>query len=326
MLRKSVLFTAALFSPAVATATDLDVTVQSGGSSTIQVFPGETVNYDVVGELTDALNEGLALALLDLSFDGGALSQGAAPTSNPMMNFDRPAGMTNPQGYGGVVSGGDLIQVGGAQNTILNSFAPVPNGIVIKDVAKPGSPVTIVSGSLTAPDQVGTYTLSVSSVDANVIRQGETGNPFWAVEGAPAGTVTDLTIEVIGLEVDVITLSASGPFPQHQNFTLNAGASNAGRPYIMLGSVSGTTPGLQISANVHLPLNHDFYFDFLIANPNAPILPGSSGVLNGAGQASTFFALPAGLPASVVNATIHHAYVLIPTTFASNAVEMTITP
>lgn len=326
MLRKSVLITAALFSPAVATATDLDVTVQSGGSSTIKVFPGQAVPYTVTGQLTDAANEGLALVLLDLSFDGGALSQAAAPTANPMMNFDRPAGLTNPQGYGGVVSAGDLLQVGGAQNTILNTFAPVPNGTVIKDVAKPGFPVTIVSGSLTAPTSVGTYTLSAGSVDANVIRQGENGNPFWAVEKAPAGTVTNLTIEVIGLEVDTITLSASGPFPQHQNFTLNAGASNAGRPYVMLGSVSGTTPGLQISAGVHLPLNHDFYFDFLVANPNVAILPGSAGVLNGAGQASTFFALPSGLPASVINATVHHAYVLIPTTFASNAVEMTITP
>lgn len=326
MMRTSVLLTAALLFPAAATATDLNVSVQSGGSNTIKVFPGQTVNYDVIGELSDAANEGLALVLVDLAFDGGALSPAAAPAANPMLNFDRPAGMTNPQGYGGVVSGGKLLQVGGAQNTINNSFAPVPNGNVITGVAKPGTPVVITSGSLAAPTTQGTYTLSVDALEANVIKQGELGVPFWAVEKAPAGTVEDLTIEVVALDVDVTSLSISGPFPQRQNFTLNAGGANAGRPYVMLGSVSGTSPGLQISAGVHLDLNYDFYFEFLIANPNVALLPGSSGVLDGAGQATTFFNLPQGLPASVAGASIHHAYVLLPTTFASNAVPLTITP
>lgn len=316
----------ALLSAAVASASDLNIDVRSGGSSSIKVFPGATVSYEVVGELSDAANEGLGLVLFDLSFDGGALSQAAAPTANPMLNFDRPAGITNPQGFGGVVTAGVLRQVGGAQNTINNVFAPVPIGSVIKDVAKPGSPVTIVTGSLTAPVAVGTYTLAVEDLDANVIRQGENGNPFWAVDRANAGNITNLTIEVIGLEADVNLLSITGPFPQQQNFTLNAGAARANRPYVMLGSLSGTAPGLQLTANVNLPLNFDFYMNFLIAHPNQAILPGSTGILDGAGQATTMFVLPTNVPPSAIGATVHHAYVLLPTTFASNAVELILTP
>ena len=113
-----------------------------------------------------------------------------------MTSFDRPLGLTNPAGFGGTVVAGKLVQVGGAQNTIANTFAPYPNGSVVVDVAQIGQALTLVAGSLTAPLTPGTYTLSTTAVVANVIRQGETGIPFWRVDRALPGTLTPLTVIV----------------------------------------------------------------------------------------------------------------------------------
>jgi len=177
-------------------ATNLNVSVRSGGSSSVTVPPGATVSWAVVGELSDNLNAGLALFSVDLGFSGGPLTQGLNAASLPMLSFTPPAGLTNPAGFGGTVVGGQLRQVGGAQNTIKNTFAPYPNGTVVTGVAAAGAPVTLASGQLTAPVTPGTYTLTPSGLVANVIRQGETGTPFWHVDRANAGTVQSLVVQV----------------------------------------------------------------------------------------------------------------------------------
>jgi hypothetical protein len=187
---------------ASAFATNLNVRVQSGGSSAVTVPPGAVVNWTVVGELSDNVNAGLALFSVDLAWTGGPLTQAVNPTSGPMLNFTRPAGLTNPpgvnnpNGFGGTVVSGTLRQVGGAQNTIKNTLAPFPNGSVVTGIAAAGAPVTLANGQLTAPVTPGTYTLSASGLVANVIRQGDTGNPFWHVDKANAGTVQSLVVQV----------------------------------------------------------------------------------------------------------------------------------
>ena len=183
-------------SAAPALATNLNFRVESGGATFITVAPGAPVNWSAVGTLSDNLNEGLALFSVDLQWSGGNLPPAAAPTTNPMMNFARPAGVNNPAGYGGTVVAGKLVQVGGAQNTINNTFAPYPIGTVITGVALPGSPAVLATGQLTAPTQPGFYSLSASNLVANVIRQGETGTPFWHVDRAGAGSMTFLTVQV----------------------------------------------------------------------------------------------------------------------------------
>ena len=177
-------------------ATNLNLTIQSGGQGTVTVPPGANVPYNVVGVLSDAASDGLAGFSVDLSFSGGPLPMAAAPSSAPMLSFDKPAGLTNPAGFGGTVVAGKLVQVGGAQNTIANVFAPYPKGNVVVDVAQMGQALTLVAGQLTAPVTPGTYTLSMSAVAATVIQQGSTGVPFWKVDKAQAGTLTPLTVIV----------------------------------------------------------------------------------------------------------------------------------
>lgn len=197
-LRTSTILAAALLS-GTAVASDLDLSLESAGANLIVTSPGASVDWQVVGELDDAASEGLAMFSLTLAFDGGALTPAAAPTSGPMMSFDRPAGFTNPAGFGGTVdASGNLVQLGGAQNTINNSFAPVPTGAVTPGVALPGSPAVLASGSLLAPASSGSYRLTVMEGFVNVIREGETGTgEFWRVDASSVGVVTELLVVVL---------------------------------------------------------------------------------------------------------------------------------
>lgn len=210
----SVLVAGAVASPAL--ASNLNVTVKSGGSSSVNVAPGATVNFTVEGILSDALSEGLALVGFDLHFTGGALPanavvepSGAISCGNPMPAFVKPDGITNPVGYKGTLIGGDLVQVGGGQNTIKNSVdnpacapncAPFPIGTPLLGVALPGvcGNAVIATGSLTAPMTPGSYQLQVINGFANVIKDGEVlANAFLATEAAGVSVVANLQINVI---------------------------------------------------------------------------------------------------------------------------------
>jgi hypothetical protein len=315
---------AALLSP-VALASDVNVSVRSGKQTTITVVPGATVNYSVNAELSDGANEGLAFVVFDLEFDGGALSQAATPSSNPMLNFASPLGINNPAGFGGTVQGGKLIQVGGAQNTWNNTFAPQPTGSVIPDVGQPGTPVTVVSGSLTAPNKVGTYTLKVTNLEANVIKLGETGSPIWKTEAAGNGTISSLTVKVSALASNKTTMSISAA-GSTATLSLTAGAANANRSYLMLGSFSGTSPGIFVNVGIKLPLNFDSYMNALLSGPQT-ILLNHVGVLNAAGAGTATFVMPTNMRPSTIGLTVSHAYLLTPTNdFASDAVSFTLLP
>src|SRR5262245_13007435 len=167
MRRRSSLLACALLGAiaAAAPASNLNVGVLSGGQTTITVSPGATVNYAVLGLLSDKQNEGLAMFAFDLAFDGRPIRPANPPTTQPMLNFAIPLGLNNPAGFGGTVKDGKLVQIGGAQNTIKNTFAPYPSGNVITGIAR-DVPMVLVTGSLAAPYKNGTYHLTLSSVTA----------------------------------------------------------------------------------------------------------------------------------------------------------------
>jgi CxxC motif-containing protein (DUF1111 family) len=177
-------------------ATDLNLSIRSGGANVIDVAPGAIVSYAVIGTLSDDASLGLAMFSFDLAYSGGALDQAQTPTSDPMKRFASPEGFSNPAGFGGTPHGGMLLQVGGAQNTIDNTLAPTPIGIVRTNVAQPGAPVVLVQGTVVAPSAPGFYTVSASHLFANVIRAGETGVPFSRVDACGEGTNDALTIRV----------------------------------------------------------------------------------------------------------------------------------
>jgi hypothetical protein len=118
-----------------------------------------------------------------------------------------------------------------------------------------------------------------------------------------------------------------------QTLDIDGGVANAGNPYLLVGSLSGTSPGLPIDSFV-LPLNFDQYFQYTLSNPNTPPLNNSFGILDGQGKSQAFFVLPIGANPNLVGLTAHHAFAVIGfvpppipvITTVSNAVGVTFTP
>jgi len=109
-------------------------------------------------------------------------------------------------------------------------------------------------------------------------------------------------------------------------FTLDAGVANANRGYVLLGSVTGTSPGLPLPGGlVTLPINWDLFTNLTIDFANTTIFTNSIGSLDSSGQATAIFNFPAYPSASGL--IIHFAYCMRnPFDFASNAVQIDITP
>ena len=94
----------------------------------------------------------------------------------------------------------------------------------------------------------------------------------------------------------------------------------------MLGTMSGTSPGTQLPGGlVTLPINWDFFTDFLVTLINTPVFMDFIGVLDADGrstaQANTFGPLPTGSAGIVM----HYAYALNqPWDFVSEALAIEI--
>ncbi len=286
--------TASTDASAKSAVTNLSVSVESGGSNVTAVAPGGTVYYEVVGVLSDDASQGLALVGLDLAFDGGDLEPADIPTGvptpgcdNPMINFTRPWGITNPDspcppacGFGGTIISGDLIQVGGGQDTMS------PDGSVLLGVAQPGGcgPAVLAAGSLTAPTTEGTYTLSIpaESLFANVIRLGETGDPFWAVEAASGGVISNLTINVTSMDSPSV---AWVPIGTGSDGELPPGSTIEGNEITIYGDIHSS---------------HQVFLEFRLGNWD----PTGAGVLLKGWQAAMDASIFAGQPAALAPAMV----------------------
>ena len=97
-----------------------------------------------------------------------------------------------------------------------------------------------------------------------------------------------------------------------QSLLLRAGPNHGGELFLLLGSLSGTTPGTPIpSSNELLPLNYDAYTQLLLATGGGGLVAPLVGALDPFGRADSSFTLPAGAPPEIVGLTAHHAYVAV---------------
>jgi hypothetical protein len=111
------------------------------------------------------------------------------------------------------------------------------------------------------------------------------------------------------LSGDVASLSVGAGGAQQ--LALLAGAEHVGALYLVLGTLSGTSPGLPVGDLV-LPLQLDPYFLLTLTALSASPLTQSFGILAAPdGSASASFALPAGAPSPLVGAVANHAYVVL---------------
>ena len=183
---------ATLAAPSAAQVT-LDVEILSGGAPVVSVLPGQSVPFTIEAQLGGEPSQGLAMFSIDLDHDGGPLTQ-VAPSA-AAAPFVSPMGVNNPAGFGGTLRAGDLLQVGGAMNTINNQFAAAPLGSVVTGIALTAAE-ELATGTLVAPSTAGVYTLTARNLFANALDAPAPAG-FWEVKAVEAGAMGALTILVL---------------------------------------------------------------------------------------------------------------------------------
>jgi len=129
---------------------------------------------------------------------------------------------------------------------------------------------------------------------------------------------------VLYSDVDTLAYSTLGA----QTLTIDAGPDYAGDEYAILGTLSGTGPGMTL-LGVSVALNPDLWTVFTLKNPNTVMTPGFAGVLSAGGRGLAKLDFSTGMPVSLIGATMHHAVVggkLGVPAWSSAPVKLVITP
>jgi hypothetical protein len=150
-------------------------------------------------------------------------------------------------------------------------------------------------------------------------------------------TTPSIQLDSVGVRVRIeksltsqateISLASGGT----QVLDLACGGDMAGKLYLVLGSITGTTPSLSMDG-IGIPLAVDPYFDLTLAAPNSVLLSPSLSSLQADGRATCVLALPPGINPALAGTVVHHAFVVLdlPGTglglFVSNPVSVTLTP
>ena len=205
------------------------------------------------------------------------------------------------------ISGGEILWAGDHVLDVHNLFAA--NAISFP-LDEPGSLYAFFDGTSTRVWVTDCAATGTCDPDAE----------GWTLVGSPNPLTAD---------VDAISTGTGGA----QLLFLNAGSANAGDLYLMLGSTSGTVPGLPTGFGGQvLPLNFDSYLELLLASPSPVFLQDSLGPLDPSGRALIQFQTTPGALSSYAGLTVHHAFVvldLVPSLtlpLVSNAVALQLEP
>ncbi len=109
------------------------------------------------------------------------------------------------------------------------------------------------------------------------------------------------------LEADLQSLSSSAGGTQ--TLRLDLGPAQAGRPYRLLGSATGTSPGFSLGSVV-VPLIFDRYTRWSIDNAGGAVLPDAVGTLPPSGRVDLHVVLAPGDMAPLIGQTLYHAVIL----------------
>ena len=173
--------------------------------------PGQPLAVQIRGTLTsdDPGNDGLAYFSVDFAMSGaqpvnlGEALTLAPPEDGSMAHFVSPLGFA-PH-YGGQPVGDLLIQAGGTQNTFGNDpsiepFLEAPSAeYIVMNVAYAGQ--VLLEGTLTLPIDaaLGTYTLSVRNLHANMLGDGQRLESFGRYTVEPAAPITGGAVHIVTL-------------------------------------------------------------------------------------------------------------------------------
>lgn len=124
-----------------------------------------------------------------------------------------------------------------------------------------------------------------------------------------------------------LSLAAGGTITLH----LRGGATNAGRSYLLLGSLLGTAPTIPLPGGFTLPLAFDPVLVLLASQPNTPPWSATRAILDSNGRATPTFSLPPGLTMVPPDLELHHAAIVFGTSLplvvaSTNAASLRFVP
>ncbi len=97
------------------------------------------------------------------------------------------------------------------------------------------------------------------------------------------------------------------------NMGLDLGAANKGRVFIVLGSLSGSSPGIPLPGGARLPINFDSMTSLTLTLPgSAGIFPGTVGLLGTGGKAKASAIMPGVHLTPLVGRSLRFAGVVLP--------------
>ncbi len=139
------------------------------------------------------------------------------------------------------------------------------------------------------------------------------GAPYLLADSSQPGGAFLFALDPSGPSLIADSSSISISQGGRQTFQLGACPENAGELYWLLGSATGTSPGV-VWGGLEIPLNLDPYLLHTVNHPNSPPLATSLGVLDPWGKASASFSLPPGSDLSLAGLVVNHAYLVLDAT------------
>lgn len=122
------------------------------------------------------------------------------------------------------------------------------------------------------------------------------GGPLgFQVRDSQAHVATTRRVMPGGRVVTLSTNTMSAAQGGQVQVRVDGGPGTAGASYLVLGTLSGTSPGTPWSNGLVVPLNLDGLSEALLMAANGPLLPGALGTLDGSGRATATFVAPPGL-------------------------------
>jgi len=204
---------------------------------------------------------------------------------------------------------GNAIQHGGISVTVSPAPGTTPT-------ATAGTPTYLGGGAYSIPLTAGT---TPGTDEFQVVVDDGSG----PVTLYPYLEVKNVAVKPLHVGIDELS-AAEG---SDTKFVVNLGAGAGSHPFVLLGSASGTSPGIPLGGGATLPLNEDWFLSTMLNLAGSPVLPGSIGALDANGRAEAMLVLPGGALNPLVGLTLAFAAVdyagpLVPT----NAVEIDVAP
>ncbi|MHC4379748.1 MAG: hypothetical protein ACYSU1_01475, partial [Planctomycetota bacterium] len=148
--------------------------------------------------------------------------------------------------------------------------------------------------------------LSVSADEEAVIFWEDGRNGSDDIYAQNIDTDGDLGADFLDVDVASVSLGAGGT----ATLDLDAGSAFAGKSYMMLGSNTGSSPGMG-GGGFHLDLNPGPYFDLTRNQPTHPLFSAFRGTLDAQGRAIAEVTFPVGTNPALVGTTLGHAFVVL---------------